>query len=80
MSASDKQVGGDHYTYFKIQPGYFSTINRLGFLEGDVVKRICRHGKPSGKGAQDLVKIIHEVCLLLEWEYGVEMDFEDPLP
>lgn len=52
------QIGGDHYKHFKIQPVEFITKNKLGFLEGCIIKRICRQ-KPG-----DLDKIKHEVELL----------------
>ena len=61
----DVQIGGDHYRQFPIQPIEFITRNRLGFIQGDVVKRICRFNQPGGKGLQDLLKIKHEIdCLI----------------
>lgn len=67
-SALDVQVGGDHYKSFAIQPVEFITKNRLGFLPGCIIKRICRFNLPGGKGLQDLQKIKHEVNLLIELE------------
>ena len=68
MSAStsslDVQVGGDHYKEMKIQPVEFITANNLGFLEGCIVKRICRWKDKDG--LKDLEKIKHEVDLLIE--------------
>lgn len=52
------QVGGDYYKHFKIQPVEFITVNKLGFLEGCIIKRLCRR-KPD-----DLNKIKHEIELL----------------
>lgn len=52
-----------------IQPGYFSTVNKLTGLEFCVVKRVCRHSR-GGKGREDIEKAIHELQLILEWEYG----------
>lgn len=69
MSALDTQVGGTHYKDCTIQPVQFIEANRLGFLEGCVVKRMARHDKPSGKGRQDIEKAIHELQLLLEHRY-----------
>ena len=60
------QIGGDHYKHFAIQPIEFSTRNNLGFIQGCVVKRICRYNLPGGKGIQDLEKIIHEIRCLIE--------------
>ena len=56
------QIGGDHYKYFKIQPVEFITVNKLSFLEGCIVKRICRR-KPG-----DLDKIKHEIKLIEKLE------------
>ena len=60
------QVGGNHYKNFTIQPVEFITKNKLGFLQGCIIKRICRYNEPGGKGLQDLKKIKHEVDLLIE--------------
>ena len=65
MSALDVQVGGSHYKGFVIQPAEFSRRNKLGFIEGCIVKRICRYNQPGGKGRQDLEKIKHEIDLIL---------------
>ena len=62
----DCQVGGDHYLGFVIQPVEFITKNKLGFLQGCIIKRICRYDKPSGKGLEDLKKIKHEIDLLIQ--------------
>jgi hypothetical protein len=60
----EMQVGGSHYKEFAIQPVEFITRNNLGFLEGCIIKRICRwKGKD---GIQDLEKIKHEVDLLIK--------------
>ena len=65
-SALDTQVGGGHYLGFAIQPGEFTTRNNLGFLQGCVIKRICRFDREGGGGLQDLRKCIHEIQLLIE--------------
>ena len=62
---SDTQIGGDHYKSFPIQPAEFSERNGLSFLEGCVVKRLCRWRR-GGKGREDLLKARHEIDLLLE--------------
>jgi len=67
-AASDRQVGGTHYKDFEIQPGYFTTKNGLSFYEGCVIKRVCRHSR-GGKGAEDIRKAIHELELILEYQY-----------
>jgi Protein of unknwon function (DUF3310) len=67
MSALDTQVAGSHYKNFAIQPVEFIHKNDLGFLEGCIVKRVCRHRNKNG--AEDLRKAIHELELLIELEY-----------
>ena len=68
MSALDVQVGGDHYKNFAIQPAVFIERNNIPFLDGCVIKRMCRH--ESKNGAEDLRKAIHEIELILELRYG----------
>lgn len=65
------QVGGDHYKGCAIQPVQYIEANDLKFLEGCVVKRVTRHNKETGKGAQDIEKAIHELRLLLKLRYGI---------
>jgi len=62
------QVGGSHYREMKIQPVEFIHANGLGFLEGCIVKRICRWRAKDG--VRDLEKIKHEVDLLIALESG----------
>lgn len=65
-SAMSKQVAGNHYKDMDIQPVEFITRNNIGFLEGCVIKRICRWRRKDG--LQDLQKAIHELELLIELE------------
>lgn len=60
------QIAGTHYKDMSIQPVEFIHANKLGFLEGCIVKRICRWRAKDG--IQDLEKIKHEVDLLIELE------------
>lgn len=64
QSALGVQVGGTHYKDMAIQPVEFITKNNLGFLEGSIVKRICRWRAKDG--LKDLEKIKHEVDLLIQ--------------
>lgn len=66
-----RQVSGSHYKNMAIQPVEFITANGLAFLEGCVVKRMCRHS--SKNGVDDLRKAIHEIQLLAHLTYGVEL-------
>lgn len=65
-SALDVQVGGDHYKGMAIQPVEFTMRNKLNFLQGCVIKRICRYNRPGGRGKVDLEKIKHEIDLIME--------------
>ncbi len=63
-SALKKQVEGDHYKKYTIQPIEFITKNNIPFIEGNIIKYICRW-KDKG-GTKDLDKVIHYVELLKE--------------
>lgn len=65
-SALDRQEGGSHYKDFAIQPAEFIHANKLAFLEGCVIKRMCRWRNKDG--VKDLRKAIHEILLLIELE------------
>ena len=67
-TALDTQIGGTHYKNCAIQPVEFITKNKLGFLEGCVIKRICRYDDKNG--LEDLKKAKHEIDLLIELKYG----------
>jgi hypothetical protein len=65
--ALDRQVGStQHYKDFKIQPIEFITANKLSFIQGNVIKYICRYDKKNGK--EDIDKAIHYCELLKELE------------
>lgn len=67
-TALGTQIGGAHYKNCAIQPVEFITKNKLGFLEGCVIKRICRYEDKNG--LEDLKKAKHEIDLLIELKYG----------
>ena len=58
------QIGGSHYKDFAIQPAEFITKNKLTWLEGCVVKRICR----KKNRLEDLQKAKHEIDLIIKLE------------
>jgi hypothetical protein len=64
-SPLDVQVNGTHYKNMVIQPAEFITVNNIGFLEGCVIKRMCRWQNKDG--VADLKKAIHEIQLLMEF-------------
>ena len=63
--ATSTQIGGEHYKSFPIQPAEFVTRNGIGFLEGCVIKRMCRWRNKNG--IEDLRKAKHEIDLLIEF-------------
>lgn len=65
------QEGGVHYLGLAIQPVEFIQANKLSFLEGCVIKRVCRHRNKAG--AEDIRKAIHELQLILQMEYPDEL-------
>ena len=67
MKPSNRQEGGDHYD-MAIQPTEFIFKNKLGFIEGNVIKYLCRHRQKNG--AEDIIKAIHYLELILEYEYN----------
>ena len=69
MSSYKKQVGGNHYKNFKIQPSKFINDNKLLFAEGNAIKYICRHKYKNGK--EDLKKAIHYIEMIMERDYDV---------
>lgn len=66
----ERQPGGSHYKDLKIQPIEYIHANRLGFLEGDIVKRITRLWMKGDRrhALQDLRKIQHECDLIIKLE------------
>lgn len=66
VKASTKQVGGDHYKKFKIQPAEFCYKNEIPYLEATAIKYLCRW-KDKG-GIQDLEKAKHFIDLLIEFQ------------
>jgi hypothetical protein len=69
MSALDTQEGGSHYKDMAIQPVTFIVKNNIPFLEGNVIKYVCRHA--SKNGVQDIDKAIHYLQLIKELHYAV---------
>ena len=66
MSALDKQVGGNHYKGFAIQPVEFCQKNKLNWCESNIIVYACRWRDKGG--LEDLEKIRHYVDLLIEIE------------
>ena len=68
MSAKEKQVGGDHYKNYNIQPIDFFVQNDIPFAEASVIKYVLRHR--SKNGVQDIDKAIHYLDLIKEIYYN----------
>ena len=64
MKSYKKQVGGNHYKNYKIQPVEFIIKNNIGFVEGNIIKYVLRF-KEKG-GAEDLLKAKHYIELLID--------------
>lgn len=65
-AALEDQIGGDHYKNMAIQPIEFIHANKLGFIEGNVIKYTCRWAAKGG--IQDLDKARHYIDMLIEME------------
>ena len=60
------QIKGSHYKNFKIQPIEFIHGNNIPFIEGNIIKYICRWRDKGGK--DDLLKVKHYCDLLIDLE------------
>ena len=68
MKNMDEQIGGSHYKGMKMQPTEFIMLNDIPFVEGNIIKYVCRHRLKNG--AEDLKKALHYIKILLESEYN----------
>jgi len=59
-----KQIASNRYKQFKIQPVEFIVKNDIGFIEGNIIKYICRYKNKNGN--EDLKKIKHYIDILLD--------------
>lgn len=64
----NEQIGGKHYKDMSIQPVEFIHRNGIGFIEGSIIKYVCRYKFKNGK--QDLEKAKHFLEMLIKIEYG----------
>ena len=69
-NAWDKQVGGEHYKQYAIQPAQFALANGLDYAQSNAIKYIVRHKDKNG--VQDLDKAIHYIELLKQYHYKGE--------
>ena len=75
MSVWKKQIGGNHYRKYKMQPSQFVTENKLLYPEGSVIKYILRHQDKGGK--QDLEKAKHMIDMIIERDYKNEKEKQE---
>lgn len=71
-SALEKQVGGNHYKQFAIQPVEFINANNLSYMQGNVIKYVLRY--PLKNGIADLEKAKHYLEMLIEFERNKQLD------
>lgn len=64
MTANDQQVGGRHYIDKPFQPWDFIVGNKLGYLEGNIIKYVSRYKEKNG--IEDLIKASHYLDKLIE--------------
>lgn len=73
-SVLNRQVGGNHYKHFKIQPIEFCIVNNIPYAEATAIKYLCRW-KDKG-GIEDLKKAIHFIEVLIELHEKTKLDSE----
>ena len=64
MKANEQQIGGGHYKDMAIQPIEFITKNNIPFIEGNIIKYICRWRAKGG--VEDLKKARHYLDMLID--------------
>ena len=67
MKSLKKQIGGNHYRDYVIQPAEFINKNKLLFAEGNAIKYIVRASKKGGR--EDLLKAKHYIDMIIERDY-----------
>jgi hypothetical protein len=65
-SAYDTQVGGSHYKNMVIQPAKFNIVNKIPWVEGECIAKLCRWRDKGG--IEDLRKVQHAIDMLIEEE------------
>ena len=70
-----KQIGGNHYEQFSIQPVEFAHTNCLSFIAGNIVKYICRWEVKNQ--IQDLDKIIHYTKILKDFAIKEQIELKE---
>ena len=68
---SESQVAGSHYKDMPIQPMEYCYKNKFSYPQANAIKYISRYNFKNGK--EDLLKAIHCIQMLMEYEYGGEL-------
>lgn len=66
------QIGGNHYKTFEIQPIEFIHKNNLSFIQGNIIKYVCRYRDKNG--IEDLKKARHYIDMLIEFENDIQKE------
>jgi hypothetical protein len=72
VSATEIQIGGNHYSKMEIQPIEYIMKNKIPYCEANVIKYLSRWR--SKNGVEDLRKAKHYIDLLIE----AEMEADKP--
>ena len=76
--ALDKQIDGNHYKKYKIQPAEYMHANNIPFLEGEAISYITRWRDKNG--IPDIRKAIHILEILIELEEAKQKNEQKPVP
>ena len=77
MSAFDIQIGGTHYSKYKIQLTEFLIANEIQHGEASVFKYMLRHKDKDG--IKDVLKAIHYIAMIVEKVYPDEKEIQEGL-
>ena len=77
MSAFNTQVGGNHYSKYKIQLTEFLIANEIKHGQASVFKYILRHEDKDG--IKDILKAIHYIAMIVEKVYPDEKEIQKNL-
>jgi hypothetical protein len=66
----ESQQGGTHYKEMVIQPVEFVYHNEIPYMEGNIIKYLCRWRKKNG--IEDLHKARHYLEILIQFETAKE--------
>jgi hypothetical protein len=68
MSELDRQVGGNHYKKWPLEPMLVAVVNNMPWAEGEIVKYVVRWRDKNG--LKDLKKAHHILGFIIEFHEG----------